>query len=64
MPSDWLAYVKEPPSEAEQAALRRAVARGSPFGEESWAVATAKKLGLLSTLRARGRPRLGKPLPG
>jgi len=46
------------------AALRRSVLRGNPFGEEWWQERTARRLGLESTLRARGRPRkllLDKP---
>ena len=44
-------------TEAELAALRRSVVRGTPFGGEAWQERTAKRLGLESTLRARGRPR-------
>jgi putative transposase len=39
------------------AALRRSVARGCPFGNESWMERTAKRLGLEATLRPQGRPR-------
>jgi putative transposase len=42
--------------EAELEALRRSVVRGAPFGEAWWQERTAKRLGLQSTLRARGRP--------
>jgi len=38
------------------AALRRSVVRGAPLGEDSWRERTAKRLGLTSTLRPRGRP--------
>ena len=38
-------------------ALRRSVQRGAPFGEASWQVATAAKLGLQSALRQVGRPK-------
>ena len=57
LPRDWRRYVQSVETEAELAALRRSVARGMPFGEESWQERTAKRLGLESTLRARGRPR-------
>jgi putative transposase len=63
IPSGWVAHVNAPESELELAALRRSVVRGSPFGAESWRTTTAKKLGLLSTLRPRGRPRLIEPAP-
>jgi hypothetical protein len=32
LPADWLAQVNQVETEAELEALRRAVARGSPFG--------------------------------
>jgi hypothetical protein len=49
------------PTEAEWAAVRRSVVRGSPFGAASWQEQTAKRLHLESTLRARGRPRKAQP---
>ena len=56
-PVDWLEYVNGVETEAELAALRAAVLRGSPFGSRAWTDRTATQLGLQSTLRARGRPR-------
>ena len=56
LPRDWRRHVQSPQSEAELAALRRSVVRGSPFGEDSSQERTAKRLGLISTLRPRGRP--------
>lgn len=56
-PGDRAEFVNEPHGEAELAALRRSVDRVSPFGEVGWVVATARELGLESTLRERGRPR-------
>jgi putative transposase len=43
-------------SAADEGALR-SVQRGSPFGSEQWVKRTAKRLGLKSTLKPRGRPR-------
>ena len=44
--------------EAEQLArLREAVNRGSPYGSDTWRENAAKKLGLESTIRPRGRPK-------
>jgi putative transposase len=57
LPRDWLQHVQSPETEAELAALQRSVVRGAPFGAESWQERTAQRLGLQSTLRARGRPR-------
>ena len=56
LPRRWLEHVQAPQSEAEVEALRRSMVRGSPFGEASWQKRTAKRLGLQSTLRPRGRP--------
>ncbi len=50
--------VTEPATEAELAALRRSVQRGAPYGGDRWVTSTAAALGLESTLRARGRPKL------
>lgn len=56
-PREWLKYVNEPQTEAELDALRRSVTRGQPFGSPQWTAATAKHLGLESTIRTRGRPK-------
>jgi putative transposase len=54
----WLKFVNRAETEAELKALRLAVRRGAPFGDSSWQEKTAKMLGLESSLRPRGRPRL------
>jgi putative transposase len=56
LPANWVRYVNEPQTAAELAVLRRSVVRGTPFGDSAWQVATARRLGLESTLRPRGRP--------
>jgi putative transposase len=56
-PAPWLKFVNREQEEAELARLRESVNRGSPFGDDAWRVSTARKLGLGSTLRPRGRPR-------
>lgn len=53
----WVAEVNAPQTETELTALRRAVNRGSPFGEISWSDQIVRRLGLESTLRPQGRPR-------
>ncbi|HLN30556.1 MAG TPA: transposase [Gemmataceae bacterium] len=55
-PSNWLQEVDRAQSEAELEALRRCVQRGQPYGPESWSKRVAKRLGLESTFRPRGRP--------
>ena len=54
---DWLEWVNQPQTEAELKALRESISRGRPFGPEAWQRRTATRLGLESSLRARGRPR-------
>ncbi len=56
-PDGWLTWVHAPQTEAELAALRHCVARGQPFGGESWVGEAVRRLGLDTTLRPRGRPR-------
>jgi putative transposase len=57
----WVDRVNEPLTEGELEMVRRSAQRGSPLGEPSWIKATAKRLGLNATLRARGRPRIRLP---
>ncbi len=57
IPVHWVKEVNQPQTEAELEALRRSVQRGQPYGGEDWAKRVAQRLGLESTLRARGRPR-------
>jgi putative transposase len=56
-PRNWLAMVNRVQSEAELTALRRSTARGTPFGSERWTQRVARRLGLESSLRPRGRPK-------
>jgi len=56
-PADWLEIVNRPQSDGELQDLRRCIKRGRPFGGEDWVSATAKHLGLESTMRPQGRPR-------
>ncbi len=56
-PRNWVERVNRPETAAELEALRTCAQRGRPFGGGSWVARTAKRLGLESTLRGRGRPR-------
>jgi putative transposase len=56
-PRDWLARVNRAQTAAELEALRVSVQRGRPFGEEGWVRRMAKRFGMESTLRPRGRPK-------
>jgi putative transposase len=57
LPRQWLEHVEQPLNEAELEAVRRSVQKGKPLGSAGWTQRTAKRLGLESTLRQRGRPR-------
>ena len=63
MPDDWLRWVNRAETSAELDALRHAVKRSSPYGSSNWTVQTATRLGLLWTLKPRGRPRV-HPIKG
>ncbi len=55
---DWNSWVDRPQTAKEEAALQESIRRGRPFGGETWQKRVAKKLGLESTFRPRGRPRV------
>lgn len=54
----WVSAVNRPMSEEEEKALQRSVNRGTPWGNPVWQKRTASRLGLASSLRPRGRPRI------
>jgi putative transposase len=56
-PTDWTARVNRGLNKNDLDALRISVVRGRPFGGEDWQRRTAKRLGLESTFRPRGRPK-------
>lgn len=57
VPRDWVARVNRPQGVAELDAIRTSVQRGRPFGDEHWVRRMAKRFGMDSTLRPRGRPK-------
>ena len=56
-PRQWRAMVNRVETAAELEALHTALRRGRPFGTGAWQKRTARRLGIESTLRPRGRPR-------
>jgi len=56
IPTNWVEWVNQPLTQVELNAIRKCVARGSPYGGADWTGQTAAKLGLEFTLRPRGRP--------
>lgn len=57
LPRGWVARVNAPETALALAALRNSVNRTTPFGSPAWVRRTARRLGLESSLRPRGRPR-------
>ena len=57
-PRNWIAHVNKPLSEKELQAVRHCANRGRPLGDAGWVESAARRLGLESTLRSRGRPRI------
>ncbi len=55
-PSNWLALVNQSEPPEDVARLRLCVNRGRPFGSGPWVGQIVARLGLESTLQARGRP--------
>ncbi|MGQ0666962.1 MAG: transposase [Nitrospiraceae bacterium] len=56
-PRDWVTRVNRTHAESELESLRLSVQRGRPFGEAGWVRRMAKRFGMESTLRPRGRPK-------
>lgn len=57
---NWTDRVNEPRSDKELEAVRKCANRGGPLGDEAWVESTTRRLGLESTLRPRGRPKIDK----
>jgi putative transposase len=53
----WTNYVNGVESEADLTSMRQSLNRGAPYEDEKWRKSTARKLGLESSLRPRGRLR-------
>lgn len=55
---DYLTWLNRPQTATEIDALRECIRRGRPYGGDEWVWKTASKLGLESTMRPHGRPRV------
>ena len=56
-PAEWTDLVNCLQDGEDLGAIRTSIQRSQPFGNGQWQAGVARKLGLLSTIRARGRPR-------
>lgn len=54
--ADWVSWVNQPQTPAEEAALRHCLKHGPLFGDEDWTMKMEKKL-QLGPPRDRGRPK-------
>jgi putative transposase len=55
---NWARKLNTPIPAAELERIRRSVVRGTPLGTSAWVAKTVTRLGLESTIRPRGRPRI------
>jgi len=62
-PANWESLVQQKQREQEMVNLRVSIAKGRPFGGEGWMLRTARRLGLMQSLRAPGRPRKHRSQP-
>jgi hypothetical protein len=51
-------HVNTPLTEAELAEIQKSMRRVNPFGASEWSERTSRRLGLESTMRRSGRPRI------
>lgn len=55
-PPAWIEWVNAPQTDAELGSVRECLRRSRPFGAPEWQMATARALGLSSSLRDAHRP--------
>ena len=56
-PQNWIEFVNAVDNVSELGDLRSSAQRGRPFGSEDCVMIIAKRLGLESTMKSRGRPK-------
>lgn len=61
LPAYWCDFVNEPLTTTELEAVRTSLQRERPYGDPAWTRGTAERLGLLDSLRKRGRPEAWRP---
>jgi len=54
-PKNYLSWLNEPQTPAEEEAIRKAIMKSSPFGSDAWVSRTVKRYGLEQTLHTVGR---------
>ncbi len=56
-PKNWMSLVNRPMSAKDRERIQTCIVRSRPFGDESWQMRTANRLGLTASIRSEGRPR-------
>jgi putative transposase len=56
----WTEFVNTAQTAKDEAEITECIARGRPFGQPAWQSQTAARLGLESSLRPRGRPKIAQ----
>ena len=59
LPVNWNRLVNILPNETIDTNIKNCINRGAPYGDAKWIGEAARKLGLQTTLRPRGRPKKG-----
>jgi putative transposase len=56
-PENWIEFVNAADNAMESDDVRSSAQRGRAFGNEDWVMTIARRLGLESTMKSRGRPK-------
>lgn len=57
-PDNWIRLVNQTLSDKEREGIQQCLERSRPYGRKLWVTRIANSLGLTSTMRARGRPKI------
>lgn len=60
LPEEWGSFVDEPITAVELERVRSSIERQAPYGSSVWQYMVTRELGLESTIRPRGRPKVRK----
>ena len=56
-PNDYLNWLNQAQTESDEEAIKKSIAKGSPYGDDSWVKSVIKRFSLEQTLRKVGRPK-------
>jgi putative transposase len=58
-PTDYLSFLNEPQTAAEEETIRRSIQKGIPYGKDKWVDDMVDTYNLIQTTRGKGRPKKG-----